>query len=123
MLAGNNHETIVSYLSLLKGKCVIFFLDQNINQNYLDSLIKSYKPNYIIKGNSQVLKDYSFSFSYENLSCFKQKKFTKLNLHKDLVILLTTSGSTGTKKLVRQSYKNYVSNTANIIKKLGINNR
>ncbi len=123
LLAGNNHETIVSYLSLLKGKCVIFFLDQNINQSYLDSLIKSYKPNYIIKGNSQILKDYSFSFSYENLSCFKQKKFTKLNLHKDLVILLTTSGSTGTKKLVRQSYKNYVSNTANIIKKLKINKK
>ena len=67
LLAGNNHETIVSYLSLLKGKCVIFFLDQNINQSYLDSLIKSYKPNrkqvvHLVSINNQLINKHFSSF-------------------------------------------------------------
>ncbi len=36
-------------------------------------------------------------------------------LHDDLALLLTTSGSTGSPKLVRQSYENLVANTASII--------
>jgi acyl-coenzyme A synthetase/AMP-(fatty) acid ligase len=41
-------------------------------------------------------------------------------LHDDLALLLTTSGSTGSSKLVRQSYKNIISNANAIAKYIGI---
>ena len=40
-----------------------------------------------------------------------------------MAILLNTSGSTGSSKLVRQSYENYLENSKSIIKKISINNK
>jgi acyl-coenzyme A synthetase/AMP-(fatty) acid ligase len=42
----------------------------------------------------------------------------KKRLYKDLALLLTTSGSTGSPKLVRQSYENIIANTESIVKYL-----
>ena len=44
--------------------------------------------------------------------------FENNKLHPDLALLLTTSGSTGSPKLVRQSYANIRANTASIVKYL-----
>ena len=51
--------------------------------------------------------------------CLVRTDFTCCyNLNENLAILLTTSGSTGSFKLVRQSYKNITSNTNSIIEYL-----
>ena len=50
----------------------------------------------------------------------KRKKIEKHILHRDLMLLMSTSGTTGSPKFVRQSYLNIISNTKKIIKYLKI---
>tara|TARA_B100000768_G_scaffold167820_1_gene172207 strand:+ start:101 stop:1537 length:1437 start_codon:yes stop_codon:yes gene_type:complete len=120
ILSGNNLETIIFYLAALENNCVIHFIDKNIEHLLLKNLIIEYKPNYIFSKNKIQNNKYKKELDFYNYSIFSQKKFLKLKVNKNLLILLTTSGTTGTKKLVRQSYENYKSNTKSIIKGLRI---
>ena len=121
ILGGNNYETIAYYVGLVRSKSVIVLIDPNLNNLFLINLIKQYKPNYIILPNKkQKLSGYNKISNFLNYSALKKQNNNKINLHKDLAILLTTSGSTGSPKLVRQSYKNYIDNSKNIIQELKI---
>jgi acyl-CoA synthetase (AMP-forming)/AMP-acid ligase II len=62
--------------------------------------------------------DFSLIFNDYHLCSFKAE--SKVELHPDLALLLTTSGSTGSPKLVRLSYENLRSNISSIIESLGI---
>ncbi len=121
IISQNNYETIVSYISLLINKSVIMFLDKNLDNVFFQNLIKMYSPNYIITERDLKLENYQNSHEFLNYKIFRQVKFNKIKFNKDLFLLMTTSGSTGTQKLVKQSYKNYETNTNDIINSLKIN--
>ena len=57
---------------------------------------------------------------FKNYILLKNLNDSKKTIHKNLMLLMTTSGSTGSPKFVRQSYKNVISNTKEIIKYLNI---
>ena len=67
-------------------------------------------------------------FSFKKKHSKEDMPFIPVNLFKDYDLMsvkrkevfkiLTSSGTTGTKKLVRQSYQNYISNTKSIVNKL-----
>ena len=121
ILGGNNYQTIVSYISLLINNSVVMILDKNMDNIFFENLIKNYTPNYIISEKKLNINNYESIYSLKSCEIFRQIKFEKIKLHKDLAVLMTTSGSTGTQKLVRQSYQNYKTNTKNIIEALCIN--
>ena len=87
-------------------------------------MIKSYNPDYIVslKHNEYHFDDYeSYELTYYfNLYTSKNTKQTISNI--DLGLLLTTSGSTGSPKLVRLTYKNILENTKSITQYLGLSN-
>ena len=56
LLAGNNKETLVGYISLLMSDSVILFINENIKYKALENLIKIYNPNYIF-GNKIKVKN------------------------------------------------------------------
>ncbi|MDA7713976.1 AMP-binding protein [Candidatus Pelagibacter sp.] len=120
ILSGNNLETIIFYLAALKNNCAIHFIDKNTNYQLIQKLILKYKPNYIFSNKEIKNRNYKKQLEFYNYSIFFQKKFLNLKVNKNLSILLSTSGTTGTTKLVRQSHKNYISNTKSIIKGLKI---
>ncbi len=95
--AQNSLQSVVDYLSCLRGRHVVHLLD-SLETNKTKSLIDLYKPNILINadGEIQFLNDES------------------IELHQDLALLLSTSGSTGSPKFVKLSQKNIHSNAESI---------
>ena len=121
ILAGNNYETVSSYVGLIRSKSVVVILDKDLNYSFLIKLIKKYTPNHIILSNKMAaLPGYKFDSSFLNYKILKSVKEFKIKIHKDLAILLTTSGTTGSQKFVRQSYQNYKDNSKKIIKSINL---
>ena len=122
-LCANNIESLVGYYSFIENKIVPLLLDSEIHQDLLDNLISIYKPNYIWTFSSKILKFHKSEiiFSYRNYNLILLNSNTKIMMSPSLALLLTTSGSTGSPKLVRLSYKNLLSNAISISKYLRIN--
>ena len=124
ILTGNNYETIASYVSLINLKSVVMLIDKNLNNKFLKNILKNYQPDFIFSPKKTYLfENFSKCFNLYNYEVFKNKFETKKKLSKELAVLLTTSGSTGNVKFVRQSYKNYEYNSKDIIKSLNIKNQ
>ncbi len=122
ILAENNIETIIGYVSFINKGHTVALLDHRINKIFLKNLIKIYSPDYVYC--SSLLQknfiSYDNQFVYKNYSLFKRKKKKLILLNKNLMLLMSTSGSTGSPKFVRLSYKNLISNTKRIIQYLKI---
>lgn len=124
ILCGNNLESIVGYLACLRKRGVAVLLDENIHQTFLQNLISLYGPSHILapKGRQdlQSVGDPLSSFgSYTLRGAFHCEKS---EIHPDLAVLISTSGSTGSPKLVRISYQNLQSNACSIRQYLKISN-
>ncbi|MCK8087062.1 AMP-binding protein [Vibrio sp. 1CM8B] len=103
LLVDNTYVSLVSYLSCLYAKQPFLLIDLKIEQGLLDTLLMQYNPNILVKfGNIQVLHSEVFE------------------LYPDLAMMISTSGTTGSPKLVRLSYNNLASNARSIVDYLGI---
>ena len=121
LVCGNNPESIMGYMSFLKADCAIALLEEKINCNSLKNLVDTYKPNYLfIKKNTIELDDYEEVLTFKDFNLIKRKNFFKVDLNSELSLLISTSGSTGSPKLVRMSKKNLEENTKSIINFLKI---
>ena len=108
----NEIGSLIGYIGFLNVNIVPLMLKADLEDELLYNLLETYKPSYIWLPSEQA-KDYNFDNVYENLNYTLLKtNFTEsYPLNEDLALLLTTSGSTGSPKLVRQSYKNIEANT------------
>ena len=97
-------------------------LDANINELLAEHLIQIYSPQYLYLPVTLREQYPDFSAVYEGYDYVVLKTdFEKTYpLYSDLALLLTTSGSTGSPKLVRQSYENIQSNAEAIAQYLDI---
>lgn len=123
LLCENTPESIIGYVSFLRHNIVPLLLDSNISKEFLENLLKEYSPDYIYLPNKTLLKlgiEFECVWKSEEYQLIKLKNLLLENLHADLAVLITTSGSTGSKKLVRQSYKNLECNTKAILKYLNM---
>ena len=105
---------IVSYLSSVESNIVPLLLSPKINNKLLTNLVNIYKPKYIFKKESKPHKGFQVVSTYKGYSFFISIKCEEIKLHNDLALLLTTSGSTGSPKLVRLTKKNLISNAKSI---------
>jgi acyl-CoA synthetase (AMP-forming)/AMP-acid ligase II len=112
ILCSNTIGSAVSYLCCLQNHIVPILIDNQLDEDLKQRLLHLYKPNYIIapsgKNNAHPvvydIEDYGV-YPYSN---------QHHELYSELALLLTTSGSTGSPKLVRQSYANLQANAASI---------
>jgi acyl-CoA synthetase (AMP-forming)/AMP-acid ligase II len=94
---GNDVDTVVAYLAALSGRHPAVLAPSA-------EAVASYDPDVVIRAGSLV----------------ERRSGTAHDLHPDLALLLSTSGSTGSPKLVRLSHANLTSNTAAIVSYLQI---
>jgi len=116
----NTPGSILSYLSVMAYGSVPLLVNENLNNIFFKNYINKFLPNYIITKRNIVSKKYVIFKKVNDLFFYKYKKKYLKNIYKDLAILLPTSGSTGSTKMVRISYKNIFSNTNDICNYLKI---
>lgn len=113
-LLDNDIDSVISYISVIEANSVPLLLSSDISINLLDSLIKEYRPKYIIsKTADNRFEDYEVKEKIFSLT-IHQTEYPIYNLNRNLELLLTTSGSTGSPKLVRHKKGNIESNALNI---------
>ncbi len=118
----NSFESVAGYIGALRAKAVICLIHNTIDQDLLITLVNQYQPNFIFRPNSskplKIDGDVTFSDSAYSLVKTQFNKHHKID--SNLALLLTTSGSTGSQKFVRQSYENINSNAESIAQYLEI---
>lgn len=122
-LCANEIGSLVGYVDFLQARIVPLMLRADLDLELLDNMIDIYLPEYLSMPNAVAEKLPHFQKVYSNLNYTLLKtNFDKsYKLSDDLALLLTTSGSTGSPKLVRQSYKNLKANTESIVEFLNLN--
>ena len=121
LFATNSVESISAYIGFINNKIVPVMIDSELDTDFARNLISIYRPEFLflpktLQENFSGAKIFSFG-SYVLLATEEKKPFA---LNEELALLMTTSGSTGSPKFVRQTYKNILSNTKSIIDYLQI---
>ncbi|WP_179129157.1 AMP-binding protein [Arthrobacter sp. 49Tsu3.1M3] len=107
LAAANDLDSLVVYLAALAGGHPLILLPEDKPAS-LESLVAAYDPDVVVQsGNGQLLLD-------------ERRAGTRHELHPDLALLLSTSGSTGSPKLVRLSHANLQANAESIAQYLNI---
>lgn len=117
-LCNNSIGSLIGYVSSQINHYVPLMLNEKIDETLFQNLLKAYQPEYIWCPQE---KDLPFKCIYKAYGyCLYATDYAGFDLHDELALLLTTSGSTGSPKLVRQSYLNILSNTKSIVEYLAI---
>ena len=120
-LCANTKESIFGYVGFLRGRIVPLLLDAAIQSEQLQHLMDRYRPTHIWANREHDLlaQEMDRTYEYGDYALFACPQVTEHELHDELALLLTTSGSTGSPKVVRLSYDNLLfHNAASIGKKI-----
>ncbi len=107
LTAANDPDSLVAYLAALAGGHPLILLPEG-KPAALESLLAAYDPDVVMRsGNGGTVLE-------------ERRPGTRHELHPDLALLLSTSGSTGSPKLVRLSQANLQANAESIAEYLDI---
>lgn len=120
ILCDNVIGAMVGYVSFVNLGIVPFMFSTGVDHNMLENLISIYTPMYIWLPSSMVgdFDGYEKIYSNVGYTLLKNPAGKQITMYDELALLLTTSGSTGSPKFVRQSYKNIKANTESIVEYL-----
>lgn len=120
-LCSNTAASLIGYVGFHQNSIVPLLLAEKIDQELFQTLVDVYHPQYIWASKRAADKTAKFEkvLEIKDYALYKTE-LTSYPLNDELGLLLTTSGSTGSPKLVRQSYKNLRSNTDSIVSYLQI---
>ncbi len=121
LMCRNCADAAAGYVGFLRRGIVPVLLAENLDTSMLEGLLESYRPAYFYLPNEKAP-------DLPGVTAWRGESYTLLHLPyeqdyklpEELALLLTTSGSTGSPKLVRQSGRNIEANTRSIAEYLGI---
>ena len=120
LLAQNRYECVVSYLAALQSGTPLLLVDATLNPELLAQLIETYHPAYIYACSSdRAMVGYTLKGT-SPLTVWERESKESFVVHDSLALLLNTSGSTGSPKLVRLSRENLQANAASIASYLNL---
>lgn len=122
-LCTNEVGSLLGYISFIQNRSVPILLSSSISEEALKEFIRLYNPDYLYvpSEKEKLFPNLKTIYTKNGFSLIKVSLGSRsIELNKDLALLLTTSGSTGSPKLIRLSYKNILSNTLSIVDYLNI---
>jgi long-chain acyl-CoA synthetase len=121
-LCENTIAAMSGYAAFIENKIVPIMIDGAIDKAFLRNICTIYDPEYIwlSSDRTDLTANRDIAFSFGNYSLIKMGGSARFPLHDDLAVLLSTSGSTGSPKFVRLSYRNLEANAESIVKYLSI---
>lgn len=122
VLCQNRPDSLYGYISFISNRVVPLMLDSSLDRELLADLIQTYKPEFLWMPASHLSEFPGATIVFASVEyCLVKTEFEKsYQLHNDLALLLTTSGSTGSPKLVRLTYENMEANARSIAEYLSI---
>ena len=116
-LCSNNVGSLAGYISATNAGVPVLLLDAHIEPSALQHLVEVYRPVHVWQPATAVaLPQFAPAYAQGTYMLYTtQADEATRRLPADLAVLLTTSGSTGSPKLVRLTEWNLVSNAQSII--------
>ena len=119
-MCSNTIGSVAGYISFVNNDDATLMLDSHIERSAFDALYQTYLPRYV-----WAPKEFASPKGAENIFCGKDYILWEIMSNESpvsdkLSVLLTTSGSTGSPKLVRLSKENLMSNALSIVEYLNI---
>lgn len=121
LLCNLSTNCISAYLACLHTQQPICLIDHQISKPLLMQLVDIYKPECIISSAIPMeIDEYHLDESMGMFFLYRISDLSTLEIHKDIAVLLSTSGSTGSPKMVKLSYQNLQSNAESIMRYLNL---
>ena len=120
-------ETVAAWLGALRAGDAAILVDERLPQAFMAALLQAWQPDWIHEP-----ADRAIASGYRHVDraaspadagwryLLRDRPAQVPPLHPDLAMLLSTSGTTGSPKMVRLSHANLSSNAASIVEYLGI---
>ena len=115
-LCRNEIGSVLGYTAFVNNGIVPVMVNSHLDETLLNNLMKTYRPEYLWVPEEQRQQFAGMTEEYKafNYVLLKTGFDVIYPLFEELGLLITTSGSTGSPKLVRQSYTNLLDNAKSI---------
>lgn len=121
LVIDNSPASIACYLAALRCGHAVLLLNALVDAGLREELFNQYHPELILLPKILDLPAaYALDSEHGGFHCAVARKTLGEPIHQDTAVLLTTSGTTGSPKLVRLSYRNIQSNAEAIVSSLDI---
>ena len=115
-LCRNEIGSVIGYVAFINNDIVPVMVNSHLEELLLQNLLTTYSPEYLWIPKEQLNEFSGMTQEYEAYGyvLLKTGFESVYPLYDELALLITTSGSTGSPKLVRQSYTNILDNAQSI---------
>ena len=120
VLCRNTPECLIAYLGALRGGSSVCLVDAAVQPEILEEQIDTYRPDWVFGMEEASIPGYSRRTAPGGFLYCRQAGSSEAAINPELAVLLPTSGSTGSSKLVRLAYRNLQANACSITEYLGI---
>ena len=122
ILCQNTMGTMAAHIASIENRIVPLMISRHMDTALRSTLIETYSPEYLwipeeMQAEFSGMEAVARKFDYVLL----KTGMPSPALYEDLAMLLTTSGSTGSPKLVRHRYRNLYANAENVAAVFGFN--
>jgi acyl-coenzyme A synthetase/AMP-(fatty) acid ligase len=115
VFCNNRPADIVVYLAALRAGHAVLLLESKLEASLRQELIHIYLPDLLADGaETYAYAGYMPCFSRAGISMFERQTVAAAPVYSELAVLLSTSGTTGSPKLVRLSQRNIAANASSI---------